>query len=81
MLSKQKLEIAKVLRPSKLESHALTSQPRMLKISKNQPPITQLHMLKKLSIRCSKTSANYKQVNFACSKLQIIKPQKALIFH
>ena len=54
MLSKRKLELAKVLRPSKLESHALTSQPRMPKISKNQPPITQLHMLKNCQFDAAK---------------------------
>ena len=54
MLSKRKLELAKVLRPSKLESHALAGQPRMLKISKNQPSITQLHMLKNCQFDAAK---------------------------
>ena len=60
------------LPPSLFESHALTTQPRLLHLPKNSPPLTQLHMLK----NCQFDAA--KKQNFA---LGSIKPNYVLIMH
>ena len=60
------------LRPSKFESHALATKPRMLKFPKNLARNNAATCAYKLTIRCSKSKFACK--NLACNKSQRIKP-------
>ena len=47
--------------PSEFESHSLNTQPRMIKIPKNEPSKTQLHILENCQFDAAKMAPNTKR--------------------